>query len=724
MKKNIDSSSNRFQQGSIPNLFRYNALAIALLIIFGILVYSNTFHNPFVFDDINFITLNNPHLHMRQLSWAGIEEAAFEAQPGDRFLPKISLALNYYFGAENPFGFHIVNLAIHILTCILLFGFLQTTLKIPGAGIGRLVSLPQDLAKRTWTTIFICFSAALIWLAHPIQTNAVTYMCQRMASMVAMFYLLSLLAYARGRTSWACGSRKKAAAYFFLCLVAGACAVASKENSGMLPVFILLYEWFFFQDLRNLATIRILPWLVVGCIVFIVIAVMYIGINPIQFIQSSYTAREFTLSQRVMTEFRVVAYYLSLMAFPFPSRLHLDHDYPLSYSLIHPPSTLMDMIMIIALFAVAGYAAKKERIISFCIFWVLGNLVIESSIFGIEIIFEHRMYLPSMMLCFMAALLVFKLFRSPWQAGGVLAAFSILLAVWAYQRNAIWQSDVSFWTDNAIKSPEKARPYQNLAFSNQLQGNFKAAIDNYRKSIRIKPHPVAYFNLGLALEKEKNYLDAVESFLEALKMGYNTADVHSNLAQTLANMGEFEDAVMHFKLALKFDPADRAIRSNLDKLMGFLNICKNPLNCVQAMISQKPDNITLYYKLGILNEKEGDVQGAESAYKKVLEKAGPQNQKLYSLTLNRLGMIYAAVGDIESALILFKKGANLGIDAPYFCYQIAAVYAGLNDEQSAIAWLDKAIGLGFSDWAQVQNDKRWDGIRQKPSYKALERRFK
>jgi tetratricopeptide (TPR) repeat protein len=701
-----------------------NALAVFLLTIAAIIIYSNTFNNPFVFDDINFITQNNPHLHMTRLSWAGIREAMFDAQPGHRFLPKISFALNYCFGGEDPRGFHLVNLMLHVLTGIFLFIFIQITVHLSGFSCQRSGSQRQGAQKIHSSATLISFAAAMIWMAHPIQTNAVTYMCQRMTSMVAMFYLLSLLAYAGGRIAWRMHHHKKAVMYWAGCAIAGGCAVASKENAGMLPVFILAYEWYFFQDLRNIRAYRFLPWLAAGMAFFAAAAFWYLGENPFQRIIDSYASREFSLSQRVMTEFRVVAYYLSLMIFPHPARFHLDHDYPLSYSLLHPAPTLTSLAMIAALLTASVYLAKKHRLISFCILWCLGNLVIESSVIGIEIIFEHRMYLPSMMVCLLVTLLVYQKLRSPRRAFFSLTALAVLLSVGSYQRNIVWQSDVAFWMDNSVKSPNKARPYQNLAFSYQIQRNFRNAIVNYRKSIRIKPHPVAYFNLGLALKEESEPIEAVDAFINALKLGYGTPQLHANLAQTLASIGEFEDAVRHFRQAITMNPDDGITRKNYEKLQAFLKTCGNPLECVRVLESRHPENLALHYKQGVLNERQGNLEDAKTAYENILARMDQQSgQKLYLLTINRLAVIYFKMGDSDRALELFKTGARMAPEDPHFYYQAAAVYAGLKDDAMAARWLDEAARRGFADWAQIEKDRRWEEFRNSSYYHQFKGRF-
>ena len=690
---------------------------ILLLIVAGTLVYSNTFHASFVFDDINFITKNDPNVHMTQFSWDGLKKAAFEGKPRHRYLPNISFAVNYFLGGEKPFGYHLVNLEIHLLTGILLFFLFQVTLRLGNQLEGDGFSgnrFPSSVSPE-----ILSFFAVLIWLVHPVQTNAVTYMCQRMASMVAMFYILSLLCYVRGRINFRKGKIKTAALFFFGCFISGCCAVASKENAGLLPVFILFYEWFFFQDLKTFRSYRTLIWIVIGGVVFAAVVIHFMGVDPLQRVFNSYIRREFTLPQRVMTEFRVVIYYLSLLFYPHPSRLILDHDYPLSDAFFDPFLTLICCMLILTILGLAVYLAKKDRLISFAVFWFLGNLVIESSVIGIEIIYEHRMYLPTMFLYLMLTIMLFRMFQTKWAAMAILILFAMTLSVWAHQRNRIWESDVTFWADSVKKSPQKARPYQNLAYSLQIRKNFEAALTYYRKSLAIKPHPVVYFNMGLCLDGVGYYSDAVDAYVNALKMQYNTPQIHANLAKVLANIGEFNVAISHFENASKMSPSDPSFKKNAMVLKGFLNNCRTPEKCIQMSIAQKPDNPALQFKLGMIYERQGKSDRAYGIYEKILNEIGQSDRKLYLLVINRMVVLQANKGEMKQSLQLLQKGIEAAPDSPYFYYEMAAFYGAMGDVKNSVAWLDLAIKKGYQNRKQIKSDPRLESIRNTQYFQNL-----
>ncbi|MDX9819679.1 MAG: hypothetical protein RBT16_12250, partial [Desulfococcus multivorans] len=143
---------------------RMTAVFILSLMAAGALVYANALSGPFVFDDINFITKNDPSVHMTQFSWENIKKAAIEGKPRHRYLPNVSFAVNYYFGGENPFGYHLVNLGIHLLSGMALFLLFRQTLWL---GSGRQTGENgenSDPAARSCD--LLAFFAAVVWLVH------------------------------------------------------------------------------------------------------------------------------------------------------------------------------------------------------------------------------------------------------------------------------------------------------------------------------------------------------------------------------------------------------------------------------------------------------------------------------------------------------------------------------------------------------------------------------
>ncbi|MBS3905408.1 MAG: hypothetical protein KGZ49_00105 [Syntrophaceae bacterium] len=363
---------------SIPWL---HLIAIALIagVAFG--AYSNTFHVPFHFDDRPNIT-QNPNIQIKALTWDQLGRLIKNTyKESIRVFSFFTLALNYYFGEFNVFGYHLVNFIIHVAAGIFLYWFLILTF-----------NLPYLKEKYGPVSYQVALFTSLIFIAHPIQTQSVTYIVQRMTSMAGMFYLLSMVLYIKGRLS----PRNRRWGYFVAAGLTYLLGIFSKENVAILPLFVLLFEFYFFQNLtispkgkKAFLTLA----LIVGLIAIVGLAVW--GKRYYELIIEGYKIRDFTLGERVLTQFRVVLYYVTLLIFPHPSRLNLDYDFPVSKTVFDPLTTLLSIVIIAGLIGYSIWTAKKTPVISFCILWYFGNLVIESSIFPLEMVYEHRLYLPA-----------------------------------------------------------------------------------------------------------------------------------------------------------------------------------------------------------------------------------------------------------------------------------------------------------------------------------------
>ena len=632
-KQRLDHKSKRSSPSRIDSPKRFKsflahgreALMLSVLAVLVFWIYSNTLDSPFIFDDSPNIR-DNPHIRLKTLTLEGIKRAGFESLSPNRAVANVSFALNYYFHQYNVVGYHLANILIHITTGILLYFFVKTTLSIP--------SLRSKYAPHVWIPLFTAF----IWLVHPIQTQSVTYIVQRMNSMAAMFYILSFLLYARARLAAQKGKKR---ALFGGCILAGILALGSKEIAATLPFFIFLYEWYFFQELRRTWLKRhFYPFLGIW-ILLAVVSFMYLGANPLEGILAAYDARDFTLTQRVLTEFRVVVFYISLLIFPHPSRLNLDHDFALSHSLIDPITTLLAIGAIAGLLGLAIYTAKRDRLLSFCILWFLGNLVIESSVIGLEIIFEHRTYLPSMLVSLMAVALVYRHIKPKWMGLGVVCAVVMVFSLWTYARNSMWSDEVTLWTDCVEKSPKKARPHYNLGAVIGRQGKLKEAMSHYTAALRIKPdYSEAHNNLGNALAGQGRLKEAIRHYSKALRINPRFAEAHNNLGNALANQGRLMQAGSHYYEALRTNPDYAEAHYNLAVALKRQGRLKEAISHYYEALRIEPDDAAAQYNLGNVLADQGRLKEAISHYSEAL----------------RIKPDYAdARGNLDRALTLMEK---------------------------------------------------------------------
>jgi tetratricopeptide (TPR) repeat protein len=522
----------------MPHWLKNNIVLIPLLAVITFVLYANTLNSPFALDDYHNIIANKP-IRITELSIEAlngiIQDSLIERRP----VANISLALNYYFHQYDVSGYHHVNIVIHILNGIFFFLFVQFTLNFASGVVSQ---KHKNL---------IAFSAALLWLVHPLQTQSVTYIIQRMNSLATMFYLLSFVCYIRARIN-----ANKLMRFILACgsLTAGILAIGSKENGVMLPVFILLYEWFFFQDLRlnlrkhHYVILALLMMFLLGAVFF------YLGPNPLKAL-TNYGGRDFTLEERLLTQLRVVIFYITVVLLPLPSRLTLEHDFPLSYSFLLPATTLFSLLALIGILFAALFLAKRERIFSFCLLWFLGNLFIESSFIPLEIIFEHRTYLPSMMLILLVVLVVYRLIANNLLKALLLVATVILLSSATYARNSIWENELSLWTDIAEKAPKKARAQMNLGIILSKEGRMDEATTYLTRAVQLDPdYDLGYYSLGDLQMKQGKFIAASKSYQKAVQIKPSNNLARFNLGKALAAAGKHQNAVFHYKRAAGRDP--------------------------------------------------------------------------------------------------------------------------------------------------------------------------
>ena len=517
----------------------------ALLIL---LIYSSSLGGPFLFDDGSNIQ-ENPHIRLTRLNWEDLMQAGFESPLSNRPVANMSFALNYYLAGYRVGGYRLVNILIHILAGLFLYLFFKTTLSLP--------AVQARYGIHPW----LPYAAVLIWLVHPMHTQSVAYVVQRMNSMAAMFYVLAMWLYARARLSQ---NRLNQGFLLTGCMLSGLLALGTKEIAATLPLFIFLYEWYFFQDLSRTWLKRGLIFGAAMLLLIIGVSYLYLDGQPLTRLMAGYQTRNFTLVQRVLTEGRVIMLYLSLLIYPNPNRLNLDYDFPISHSLLDPITTLLSWSVIIACLALAVGLARKDRLLSFCLLWFLANLAIESSIIGLEMVFEHRTYLPSMLIILMGLVLAERYATSKALRITAICSVVMVFCAWTFERNSVWGSDVAIWSDTVTKSPQKARPHNNLGNALKLRGDIAGAIAQYKEALRINPnYTKAYNNLGNALAAQGNYDQAVEQFEHALQLNPAYAEAYNNIGVTLAGQKKFEEATAYFAEALRLKPDHAGAYNNM-----------------------------------------------------------------------------------------------------------------------------------------------------------------
>jgi len=628
----------------------YQITALLVIVGLGIFIYSNTLESPFYFDDRANIT-ENTRIRLTELSLKGIYEAGFKSILSQRPIANISFALNYYFGEYNIVGYHYVNIGIHILAGIFLYFFVKNTLRIP--------LLQQRYPDYRW----ISFFAALLWLVHPIQIQSVSYIVQRMNSLAAMFYILSMLLYVKGRLKGRDGRRSWP--WLTGSVVAGVLAFGSKEISATLPFFIFLYEWYFFQNLSGSWLKRCVPYIAGIVVIFVLLGLFYLDFKPVEQIMSRYERRDFTMPERLLTQSRVVIYYISLLAYTAPGRLNLDHYFTISQSLFNPLTTLPAIAAVFGLIGLAVYLAKKERLISFCILWFFGNLAIESSFLGLELIFEHRVYLPSMLVYMVVTVLVWRFVKRDWVNVAVFSIVVVVLSAGSYKRNSMWSDPVTLWRDCANKLSKKPRPNYNLAYFLNQEGQTAEAIKYYKQTLELDPnHFAAHSNLGLALIDIGEINQAVVHFNKALRLDPDSADAHCNIGLAFHRQNKLDKAIEYYNRALLLKPRSSKVHDNLAMSYYQQGKVGKAISHWTEAIELEPDSLNALNNLSwvLSTHQESRYRNAGEGLrlaKRACELTGYENPGM----LDTLAAAYAATGDFSKAIETAERAVEIAVAA-------------------------------------------------------------
>lgn len=517
-------------------------LAFFVIISSIIAVYANSFTASWHLDDDTSI-IQNSRIHLQELSLSNLKEVAYptvQGAPNDRPVAYLSFALNWYFFQDNVFGYHFFNVLVHAGSSFLLFFIIITLYKT------------KRLRGHNKKSVFyVALLTSLLWALNPIQTQAVTYIVQRMASLAAFFYLAGLLCYLRGRLT------KKATSMVLNFVIAGGMfllALGTKQNSVIFPVALLLIELIFLQQCKRLMRVNTITL----CLFSLLLAgVSFFILDFVYDLRGqAFSHRSFTLYERILTEPRVLLMYLSQILYPVADRFSVLHDIEISKTIISPILTLPSIIIVCGMIVFAIAKRNCFPIVSFAILFYFSNHAVESTFLNLELMFEHRNYLPSTFVFWPVASFVVEGVQQRWKRNRVVAVMLSLVAVvclassgrWTYQRNNLWQTEELLWGDVLKKAPGLARPYLALAAASSDKGQDELALKLYNDSlVRKDASPryaqfLAYHNMGYVYFLRGDWDNAEIFFSKALEMEPDNRLAYYNLVHSLVKAGRFEEA--------------------------------------------------------------------------------------------------------------------------------------------------------------------------------------
>ncbi|MFV1998218.1 MAG: tetratricopeptide repeat protein, partial [Acidiferrobacterales bacterium] len=400
-----------------------------------------------------------------------------------------SFALNIYFnnGSVSAFPFKLTNILIHSLNGLLVFWFLYL-------GLGRLTVSNERFANLSSRHVFLLsFGTALLWTVHPIHLTSVLYIVQRMTSLSATFVLLALISYITGRTSILSGKTWRGRIYAAGgTTLFGLMGLFSKENAALLPIYIVIVELTLFS--------REWPWTrwvhlsrrsqyfaISGLLLVVTVALAYF----INYFYPGYSGRTFTFTERLLTEPRILLFYLSLILLPRIDAFGIYHDdIAVSGNLLDPWTTLPSIFAISLLLAIAVLSYKKHKLVSFSILWFFASHLIESTIIALELAHEHRNYLatigPVVLIMYLTYLAILETKRK--KLWWVPVLFLILFITNTSLRAWHWSDKASLYDFESRNHPDSARAQASMGSLLAETGKLEEAKQAFERASTLRPY--------------------------------------------------------------------------------------------------------------------------------------------------------------------------------------------------------------------------------------------
>jgi tetratricopeptide (TPR) repeat protein len=560
--------------------FRCVAYHLIIISIVGTLIYSNTLTASFQFDDkLNIV--DNPFIRDLNNLWP---------PSGARWFGLLTFSLNYLAGGLNPVGYHIVNICIHILSALSVYLFVRLTFRTP-----YFKNFKGSVISDDW----LALACALLFVAHPIQTQAVSYIVQRFASLATLLFLLSLNSYILARLSVKKNSNTatvttnlpdlKRILLYVMAIFFAVLSLRTKENAYTLPVIVVLYDVMFISSLTVLLTVirkrwRIVVSLSVAALAFLVFIINSHGLLAL--FDKFKATNEISRHDYLITQFRVIVTYLRLLFLPVGQTI--DHHYKL-YNNVFAPEIIASLALIALLMAVTVYLYRASgdgnpylRLVSFGIFWFFITLSVESSIIPIiDVMFEHRLYLPSigaiLAVTAACACVLESKALSVSHAAGILALTVIALSTATYARNNVWHTELTLWSDAIAKKPDNPRAYNMVGIYYQTNFRIYDALGYFKKALEVdSSYAEARSNLGNGYVQTGRIDEGLNELILTEKTNrfdeIDTGVLYYNIGKAFHMKGLPDLALANLNRALRTIPNEPAVYALLGEVFKQKNL--------------------------------------------------------------------------------------------------------------------------------------------------------
>jgi len=599
------------------------AFAALLIVAAVLLAWSNSFTAPFEFDDHGSIVKNTTIRRLLPPAW--LHPPSSGETVSGRPVLNFTFALNYAAGGLDVRGYHAVNLGIHALAALALFGIVRRTLALrPGPAAG---------GSGTW----LAAGTALLWAVHPLQVESVTYVAQRAESLAGLFCLLTLYGFIRGLHS--------GRGWFVLSFTACLLGVGTKETVVVMPVIVLLYDWIFgagswrgvWQERRGVHAALLATWLPLA---FLVLGAGDRG--------GAFAFTPAALGHYWVAQLKAVTSYLQLTIWPAP--LVFDRAF---FRIERLAEAAPYALVIGSLVGLALGQLRKRTPAGFlgaCFFILLAPTSLMPGLLQVTV--EHRMYLALAVPVILLALLARRL--GPRGAGALAVLAIVALGLTTLARNRVYQSELTLWQDTVRKSPDNPRAHYNLGVTLRAAGRLDEATAELQRALQLQPnHAFARYELGNLAYEAGRWPEAVEHFAAAVAADAHYTDARVNLGLALERAGRPDAARAQYEAALADEPGAADIRTNLAALLIRQGRVGEGEALLREAIAAAPELAEAHYYLGVALAKSG-APGAEQEFRTAVQlKPG------FAPAHRTLGNALAARGEAAAAEASYREALRL-----------------------------------------------------------------
>ena len=575
---------------------------VLIIAIAGLIAYLNSVEVPFILDDFGSISNNYAIHHL-------FDFAALWKFYANRIVLYFTLSLNYAVHDNGIEGYHVVNLLIHIINGLLLYAIIYRLLGLPYFS-GKLLARYRKL---------VSVSIALLFIVHPIQVNAVSYIIQRTASLAATFYFAAILLFIMYRMN-------NKLRHFILMMFFILLAMFTKENTITIPFMLLLIEFFFFVGNGKTAWYK-------RIIIFVIIFATVPIIPGTNLLLKGYSQSDPGVSfkastsmdrmQYFYTELNVVLFYIRLMFIPDWQNFDYSNDWPVSKT-IWDNYSYLSFVAWVLIGILTLFLIKRNRLAAFGILWFFIGLAVESTFISIkDVYFEHRLYFPCAgFLMFLAGMIFYE--RKPHESGRrryyfqkpvLLFCIVTFVCYFVYtgltiKRNYVYSDSIRLWADVVEKAPGSDRGHSvlgtsylnaydekkkntgyldiaekefgksidiyyysstahtNLAKVYLLKGEYQKCIDEAKKSLNITKSEYAEYNIGSAYDKMGNTGESLKAYLDGYRINNRSTFILKALGDSYYKLGDYKNSIFYYEEYIKnnrgYDNPD--IKKKIDEM--------------------------------------------------------------------------------------------------------------------------------------------------------------